>query len=96
MEPREHFLLFHSAGIAPNFACEGDEPAAIRGLISDGLGIGLLPVIARESANEPKVAWIRVDDTNCRRTLNLVWRRDAYLSLAARQFREARSITSPR
>lgn len=81
--------MFEAAGAEPNFACEGDEPAAIRGLISDGLGIGLLPMIARESADEPKVAWVRVDDANCRRTLDLVWRHDAYLSLAAKQFREA-------
>ncbi len=81
--------MFSSAGVEPNFACEGDEPAAIRGLISDGLGIGLLPAIARETAGEPSVAWVRVDAANSQRTLSLVWRRDAYLSLAAKQFREA-------
>jgi DNA-binding transcriptional LysR family regulator len=81
--------IFTSAGVEPNFACEGDEPAAIRGLISDGLGIGLLPAIARASATEPKVAWIRVDAANCQRTLSLAWRPHAYLSLAAKQFRDA-------
>jgi DNA-binding transcriptional LysR family regulator len=81
--------IFTSAGVEPNFACEGDEPAAIRGLISDGLGIGLLPAIARETATEPTVAWIRVDTASCQRTLSLVWRPHAYLSLAAKQFREA-------
>jgi DNA-binding transcriptional LysR family regulator len=81
--------MFASAEVEPNFACEGDEPAAIRGLISDGLGIGLLPAIARETASEPPVAWVRVDAANCQRILSLVWRRDAYLSLAAKQFREA-------
>jgi DNA-binding transcriptional LysR family regulator len=81
--------MFSSAGVEPNFACESDEPAAIRGLISDGLGVGLLPDIARETASEPTVAWVRVDAANCQRVLSLVWRRDAYLSLAAKQFREA-------
>ena len=81
--------LLGEAGGPPNFACEGDEPAAIRGLISDGLGIGLLPAIARETAGEPTVAWMRVEAADCQRTLSLVWRRDAYLSLAAREFRDA-------
>jgi DNA-binding transcriptional LysR family regulator len=81
--------MYSSAEVEPNYACEGDEPAAIRGLISDGLGIGLLPEIARDTASEPKVAWIRVDAADCQRTLRLVWRRNAYLSLAAKQFREA-------
>jgi DNA-binding transcriptional LysR family regulator len=81
--------LFGEAGIEPSFSCEGDEPAAIRGLIGDGLGIGLLPAIARHAAHEPAVAWVAVDAPRCSRTLTLVWRRDAYLSLAARRFREA-------
>jgi DNA-binding transcriptional LysR family regulator len=79
--------LFSAAGVEPNFACESDEPAAIRGLISDGLGIGLLPAIARETAAEPAVAWLGLRAAGCRRTLRLVWRRDAYLSIAAQHFR---------
>jgi DNA-binding transcriptional LysR family regulator len=81
--------IFSTAGVEPNIACEGDEPAAIRGLISDGLGIGLLPAIARETTSTPTVAWTRIDAANCQRTLSLVWRRDAYVSLAAKQFRQA-------
>ena len=81
--------LFSTAGIPPNFACESDEPAAIRGLISDGLGIGLLPAIARDTAAEPAVAWLRLRVAGCRRTLSLVWRRDAYVSIAAQHFRTA-------
>jgi DNA-binding transcriptional LysR family regulator len=80
--------LFSAARVEPSFACESDEPAAIRGLIGAGLGIGLLPVIARETASEPVVAWTRVQASGCRRTVSLVWRRDAYLSLAAQHFRD--------
>jgi DNA-binding transcriptional LysR family regulator len=80
--------LFATAGVQPNFTCESDEPAAIRGLISDGLGIGLLPALARETAGEPTVAWLRVHASDCRRALRLVWRRDAYLSVAAQHFRD--------
>jgi DNA-binding transcriptional LysR family regulator len=81
--------LFRIAGTQPNFTCESDEPAAIRGLISDGLGIGLLPAIARQSATEPTVAWARVEAADCQRVLSLVRRRDAYLSVAAQRFRDA-------
>jgi DNA-binding transcriptional LysR family regulator len=83
--------LFSAAAVEPTFSCEGDEPAAIRGLISDGLGVGLLPAMARETEVEPTVAWLRVEAAHCQRTLRLVWRRDAYLSLAAIRFRELAS-----
>jgi DNA-binding transcriptional LysR family regulator len=80
--------LFARAGIEPVIACEGDEPAAIRGLIGAGVGVGLLPDISRRLATHPPVAWLHLDAAGCRRTLSLVWRRDAYLSAAARHFRD--------
>jgi DNA-binding transcriptional LysR family regulator len=68
--------------------CEGDEPYAIRGLISAGMGIGLMPAMARRLAPDPPVGWLHLDapypDTACRRTLSLVWRADAYRPAAAR------------
>jgi DNA-binding transcriptional LysR family regulator len=80
--------LFASAGIEPTIVCEGDEPYAIRGLISAGVGIGLMPAVARRLAPEPPVAWLHLDAPACRRTLSLVWRTDAYLSAAARALAE--------
>lgn len=80
--------LFDDAGLEPVIGCEGDEPAAIRGLISLGLGVGLLPAIARRTTGHPAVGWLRLDVPDCRRTLRLVWRDDAYLPEAARRFRE--------
>src|SRR5205807_3164480 len=38
--------------------CEGDEPYAIRGLISAGVGIGLMPAMARRLAPDPPVGWL--------------------------------------
>jgi len=68
--------------------CEGDEPYAIRGLISAGVGIGLMPAMARRLAPDPPVGWLHLDaphlDVPCRRTLSLVWRADAYRPAAAR------------
>jgi DNA-binding transcriptional LysR family regulator len=63
--------------------CEGDEPYAIRGLISAGVGIGLMPAMARRLAPDPPVGWLHLD-VPCRRTLSLVWRADAYQPAAAR------------
>ncbi|MHB8293885.1 MAG: LysR family transcriptional regulator [Acidimicrobiales bacterium] len=80
--------LFAEAGIEPSVACEGDEPAAIRGLISAGVGVGLLPAVSRRVAPHPPVAWLHLDAPGCRRFLSLVWREDAYLSDAARSFRD--------
>ncbi|MFE3193401.1 LysR family transcriptional regulator [Nocardia sp. NPDC059240] len=89
--------VFTRAGLRPNIVCEGDEPSAVRSLIATGFGIGLLPAMARYYAGPP-VAWLHLDDVYCRRTLQLVWRTDAYLSLAARRFRElaAESFTPER
>ncbi|HEX6467920.1 MAG TPA: LysR family transcriptional regulator [Streptosporangiaceae bacterium] len=78
--------LFAGAGLEPAIACEGDEPAAIRGLVSAGLGVGLLPAVARRATSGPPVAWLEIDAPDCHRALRLVRRDDAYLSAAARRF----------
>ena len=76
--------IFAGSGTEPVIVCEGDEPYAIRGLISAGVGIGLMPAMARRLAPDPPVSWLRLDAPDCRRTLSLVWRADAYLPAAAR------------
>jgi DNA-binding transcriptional LysR family regulator len=76
--------LSAGAGGGPGLA--RDEPYAIRALISAGVGIGLLPAVARKTAEHPRVAWLHLDAPGGRRTLSLVWRSDAYLSAAARAF----------
>jgi DNA-binding transcriptional LysR family regulator len=78
--------LLRRAGMPLTIACEGHEPAAIRGLISAGVGVGLLPAIARRVATHPPVGWLHLRAAGCRRTLSVVWREDAYLSAAARCF----------
>jgi DNA-binding transcriptional LysR family regulator len=80
--------LFADAGLRPAIACEGDELGTIRGLISAGLGIGLLPSVARAATDDPPVGWLTVDHPGCRRTLALAWRGDRYLAAAARRLRD--------
>ncbi|MFF1478134.1 LysR family transcriptional regulator [Streptomyces sp. NPDC058301] len=79
--------LFGGRCLTPKIVCEGDEPSAIAELISAGLGIGLIPAIARQAASHAPVAWIAVDSPDCRRTLTLHWRADSHLSSAARLMR---------
>jgi len=80
--------LFAGTGRAPMIACEGDEPAAIRGLIAAGVGLGLLPTISRRTTGTPKVAWVHLDVEIARRTLRLYWNRERYLTAATRRFRD--------
>src|SRR5205823_4429987 len=80
--------MFARAKIRPVIACEGDEPYAIRELISAGVGVGLLPALARRVTAEPPVGWLHLDGPACWRTLSVVWREDAYLSAAARALRD--------
>lgn len=80
--------LFAREGLTPQVVCEGDEAAATPELIGAGLGIGLMPAVARRALGESgQVAWLRLDAADCHRTLTLVWRQDAYLSPAAKEFR---------
>ncbi|MFK8850382.1 LysR family transcriptional regulator [Streptomyces sp. Ac-502] len=81
--------LFAAAGRTPVITCEGDEPAATQFLIGAGLGIGLIPALARNETPEAPVRWLRLDVPGCRRTLSLVRRADRYVSAAERYFEEA-------
>ncbi|WP_318205172.1 LysR family transcriptional regulator [Streptomyces sp. SCL15-4] len=81
--------LFAREGLTPRVVCEGDEAAATPELAGAGLGLCLLPAVARRAIGENgPVAWLRLDAPGCHRTLTLVWRRNAYLSPAARDFRK--------
>ncbi|MEU8546112.1 LysR family transcriptional regulator [Streptomyces roseoverticillatus] len=80
--------LFAREGLTPRVVCEGDEAAATPELVGVGLGIGLMPAVARRTlAERSPVAWLRLDAEDCHRTLTLVWRENAYLSPAALDFR---------
>jgi DNA-binding transcriptional LysR family regulator len=65
--------LFAGRGLTPRIVCEGDEAGAIAELISAGLGIGLVPVIARRTISRVPPAWVGVDNPDCHRVLTLYW-----------------------
>ncbi|MFI1106145.1 LysR family transcriptional regulator [Streptomyces melanogenes] len=79
--------LFAAHGLTPHIVCESDEHSAIAGLISAGLGIGLVPAFARRTAPHAPVSWITVDSADCRRTVTLYWGADSHLPTAARLMR---------
>ncbi|MGJ5753324.1 transcriptional regulator [Streptomyces puniciscabiei] len=80
--------IFAREGLTPRVVCEGDEAAATPELIGAGLGVGLMPAMARRALGEyGRVALLRLDVEDCHRTLTLVWRAHAHLSPAALDFR---------
>jgi DNA-binding transcriptional LysR family regulator len=60
------------AGFIPDIICEGDEPGAIRSLVAAGLGVAFLPTSAQRAGVGPKVAWLRITEPVCQRTVSLV------------------------
>ncbi|MCU1646267.1 MAG: gltC 10 [Nocardia sp.] len=79
--------LFGARDLTPKIVCEGDELGAIGELIKAGLGIGLVPDLARRSIPSDSVAWIAVDSPQCRRTLTLYWGAGSHLPAAAQRLR---------
>ncbi|WP_020660776.1 LysR family transcriptional regulator [Amycolatopsis benzoatilytica] len=80
--------LFAARDLAPKIVYEGDELSAIAELIRAGLGIGLVPDLAKRSIPDTSAAaWIAVDSPDCRRTLTLYWGAGNHLSPAARGLR---------
>lgn len=79
--------LFASRGLVPRIVCEGDEAGAIAELISAGLGVGLVPALARRTATRLPLVWVGVDSPDCRRSLTLYWDARARLPAGARLLR---------
>ncbi|MFE7541321.1 LysR family transcriptional regulator [Streptomyces platensis] len=80
--------LFAAIGRRPVISCEGDEPGATYFLVAAGLGIGLMPSLARADLASVPLAWLHLDTPDCVRTLSLVRREDSYLTTAAARFRD--------
>lgn len=72
--------MFEDAGIAPAIVCEVEEIDTMRGLVSCGVGVGLIPGFARRYADEPA----RLELTRPRTTADLL-----LISLSARRLSSA-------
>jgi DNA-binding transcriptional LysR family regulator len=78
--------LFASVDKQPQIAFEGEEIVSALGFVAANLGAALLPYIPGMDINE--VARIPIADYRCERTIGLVWRKQKYMSAAAKQFME--------
>ncbi|TVX91630.1 LysR family transcriptional regulator [Paenibacillus agilis] len=74
------------AGFIPNIICEGDEPAAISGLVRAGLGVAFLPIAAKKEL--PSLTLLHIEEPICQWTPHVAWNENQYLSLAAQTFRD--------
>ncbi|MER5439771.1 LysR substrate-binding domain-containing protein [Streptomyces sp. NPDC002790] len=77
-------LLFNRHSLSPRIVCEGDEPAATAMLVSAGIGLTLIPAVARTANVSAPIACVAVDDPGCRRTLTLHRVADSRQSTATR------------
>ncbi len=75
-----------SAGFEPRYVYEGNEPARLASLVEAGIGIGFVPSTASDSREQ--IHYLQIDEHELVMEIALFWRRDRYLSRAAREFRE--------
>ncbi|MFF2529634.1 LysR family transcriptional regulator [Brevibacillus sp. NPDC058079] len=75
-----------SAGFAPTYVYEGDEPARLIQLVEAEIGIAFIPSTARDSREQIK--YLQVENHELVREIALLWHRSRYISRAAQEFRE--------
>ncbi|UJF34884.1 LysR family transcriptional regulator [Paenibacillus hexagrammi] len=75
-----------SAGLAPTYVYEGDEPARLVALVEAGIGIAFIPSTSRDSREQ--VHLLRLKDHEMVREIALSWHKSRYLTRAAQEFRE--------
>lgn len=78
--------LCRSAGFAPQYVYEGDEPARLISLVEAEIGIAFIPSTAK-MLRDP-IRYLQVEDDELVREIALLWHKDRYLSRAALDFRE--------
>ncbi len=75
--------LCERAGFVPRVAFEGQDVETLRGLVSAGLGVALLPARPGAPATPPLLS---VSDAGAERSIGLAWHRERYRSPAAVAF----------
>jgi DNA-binding transcriptional LysR family regulator len=67
---------------------EGDEPVALLQLVKAGLGIACIPALVWKSVPEIAVTRIPIAEPRCYREVVLLWSKERYLFIAARELRD--------
>lgn len=78
--------LCGEAGFVPEIGFEGEEVETLRGLVSAGLGVALLP--DPHSIGAPAAPHLRVSDVLASREIGMAWIRGRSLPAASEHFRE--------
>jgi LysR family transcriptional regulator, transcription activator of glutamate synthase operon len=78
--------ICRSAGFAPTYVYEGDEPARLIQLVEAEIGIAFIPSTARDSREQIK--YLQVENHELVREIALLWHKSRYISRAAQEFRE--------
>ncbi len=76
------------AGFTPHVVFEGNDPMALLHLAKAGLGIACIPALVWKSVPEIAVARVHIEEPRCQRELALLWSKERYLSVAARELRD--------
>lgn len=79
--------LFAADNLTPRVVCEGDEAAATLELVAAGVGLTLIPDMARRVRTRVDISWVGIEDPACRRSITLHRATDARLSTAAELMR---------
>ncbi|RJS45743.1 LysR family transcriptional regulator [Nocardioides cavernaquae] len=80
----EHLCV--EAGFVPQIGFEGEEVETLRGLVSAGLGVALLP--DPHGVGAPAAPHLRVSDVQASREIGIAWIRDRRLPSASDRFRQ--------
>ena len=78
--------FFEKHNIKPIFAFEGDDVHTIAGLVSSGLGVGIVPDI--QYYDESKIVKLPINDNDCKRVVSFTWNKTSYLSPIALKFKD--------
>ncbi len=72
------------AGFSPKIAFEGEEISTLRGLVTVGLGVAIIPAASLPGEATPQ---LRITEPVCRRSIGLMWEPARYQPQLAQQFR---------
>jgi DNA-binding transcriptional LysR family regulator len=75
-----------AAGFEPKIGCEVDTLPVVSDFVKMGMGIAFVSDNAKK--RDPSLTLISIKEPICRRTFQLAWKKNHYLSKAAHTFRE--------
>jgi LysR family transcriptional activator of glutamate synthase operon len=82
--------LCAAAGFVPRVAFEGDDLPVVRGFVSAGLGVAIVPAPGSVSPPDstPSVPLLRITDDGAHREVGLAWSEERRLLPSAELFRQ--------